>query len=151
VGFARGTPPAGYETVKMIGCVAILIALPRVLQSERRLRFLAAGLMCAGVALMLQIMQKLGSNPANFLGSFQQLKSAAAFTTWNPNTIGQASMLLVFTAGLGWIALRQSRINSGLWFCFATAFSLIPALVFSRGASLSIAAGFVFFLCLVGR
>jgi O-antigen ligase len=151
VGRARGTPPAAYETIKMIGCVAILIALPRVLQSERRLRFLAAGLMCAGIALMFQIMQKLGSNPANFLGSFQELKSAAAFTTWNPNTIGQASMLLVFAAGLGWIAFRQSRINNGLWFCFATAFSLIPALVFSRGAGLSIAAGYVFFLCLVRR
>ena len=151
VGFARGTPPAAYESIKMIGCVAILMALPRVLQSQRRLRFLAAGLMCAGIALMFQIIQKLGSNPANFLGSFQELKSAAAFSTWNPNTIGQASMLLVFAAGLGWIAFRQSRINNGLWFCFATAFSLIPALVFSRGAGLSIAAGYVFFLSLVGR
>jgi len=149
VGFARGTPPPGYETIKMIGCLAILSALPRVLQSERRLRFLAAGLMCAGIALIVQIMQKLESNPANFLGSFQELKSAAAFTTWNPNTIGQASMLLVFTAGLGWIAFRQSRINNGLWLGFATAFSLIPALVFSRGAGLSIAAGYVLFLCLV--
>ena len=149
VGFARGTPPPGYETIKMIGCLAILIALPRVLQSERRLRFLAGGLMCAGIALIVQIMQKLESNPANFLGSFQELKSAAAFTTWNPNTIGQASMLLVFTAGLGWIAFRQSRINNSLWLCLATAFSLIPALVFSRGAGLSIAAGYVLFLCLV--
>src|SRR5260370_41483159 len=61
VGFARGAPPAGYETIKMIGCMAILIALPRLLQSERRLRFLAAGLMCAGTALMVQISQRLGS------------------------------------------------------------------------------------------
>ena len=148
VGFARGTPPAGYETIKMIGCMAILVALPRSLQSERRLRFLAVGLMCAGAALMIQIIQRLGSSSANILGSFQQLKNAAAFTTWNPNTIGQASMLLVFAAGLGWIVFRRSRIHAGLWFCFATAFSLIPALVFSRGAGLSIAAGYVFFLCL---
>jgi len=139
VGFARHTPPAAYATIKMIGCVAILIALPRLLLSERRIRFLTVGLMCAGVALMVQIGQRLGSNPANFLGGFQQLKSAAAFATWNPNTIGQASMLLVFAAGLGWIFFRRSRIISGLWFCTATTFSLIPALVFSRGASLSIA------------
>jgi O-antigen ligase len=151
VGFARHTPPAGYETIKMIGCVAILLALPRLLLSERRIRFLAVGLMCAGVALMVQIGQKLGSNPMNFLGGFQQLKSAASFTTWNPNTIGQASTLLVFAAGLGWITFRRSRINSALWFCFATTFSLIPALVFSRGASLSIATGYVFFLCLARR
>ena len=151
VGFARHTPPAGYETIKMIGCVAILIALPRLLLLQRRLRFLAAGLMCGGVALMFQIGQRLGSNPKNFLGGFQQVKSAASFITWNPNTIGQASMLLVFAAGLGWITFRRSRINSGLWFCSATTFSLIPALIFSRGAGLSIATGYVFFLCLARR
>src|SRR5216684_390973 len=60
VGFARHTPPAAYETIKMIGCVAILIALPRLLLSERRIRFLTVGLMCAGVALMVQIGQRLG-------------------------------------------------------------------------------------------
>ena len=151
VGLARGNPPAAYETLKMTGCVVILIALPRLLQSERRLRFLAAGLMCAGIALMFQIRQRLGGSPAIVLGSFQELKNAAAFTTWNPNTIGQASMLLVFAAGIGWITFKRSRIHSGLWFCFATAFSLIPALVFARGAGISIAAGYVFFLCLVRR
>ena len=151
VGLARGNPPAGYETLKMIGCVVILIALPRLLQSQRRLRFLVVGLMCAGTALMFQILHRLGGSPANVLGSFQELKNAAAFTTWNPNTIGQASMLLVFAAGIGWITFRPSRIHSGLWFCFATAFSLIPALVFARGAGLSIAAGYVFFLCLARR
>ena len=151
LGFARHTPPAGYETIKMIGCVAILIALPSVLLAERRIRFLAAGLMCGGVALMFQIGQRLESNPMNFLGGFQQVKSAASFITWNPNTIGQASMLLVFAAGLGWITFRRSRINSGLWFCSATTFSLIPALIFSRGAGLSIATGYVFFLCLARR
>jgi hypothetical protein len=36
VGFASGTPPAAYETIKMIGCVAILVALPRLLQTKRR-------------------------------------------------------------------------------------------------------------------
>jgi O-antigen ligase len=133
----------------MIGCVAILIALPSVLLAERRIRFLAAGLMCGGVALMFQIGQRLESNPMNFLGGFQQLKSAASFITWNPNTIGQASTLLVFAAGLGWITFRRSRIHSGLWFCFATTFSLIPALVFSRGAGLSLATGYVLFLCLM--
>jgi O-antigen ligase len=151
VGFARGTPPAGYETIKMIGCMAILIALPRLLQSERRLRFMATGLMCAGAALMFQISRRLESTSANVLGSFQGLKNAAAFTTWNPNTIGQASMLLVFAAGVGWIAFRRSRINTGLWFWFATSFSLIPALVFSRGAGISIASGYVLFLCLARR
>src|SRR5580704_12744073 len=34
LGFARGTPPAAYETMKMAGCVVILITLPRLLQSH---------------------------------------------------------------------------------------------------------------------
>ena len=51
VGFASGAPPGAYETIKMIGCAVIVFALPRILQSERRLRFLIAGLMCAGIAL----------------------------------------------------------------------------------------------------
>jgi len=148
MGFASGTPPAAYETIKMIGCVAILVALPRLLQTKRRFRFLVAGLMCAGIALMIQIGQRLGSGPANFLGSFQELKNAAAFSTWNPNTIGQASMLLAFAAGLGWIVFRKSRIYSGVWLCFATIFSLVPTLVFSRGAGFSIAVGYVLFLFL---
>jgi len=148
VGFASGTPPAAYETIKMIGCVGILIALPRLLQTKRRFRFLVAGLMCAGVALMVQIGQRLGSGPANFLGSFQELKNAAAFSTWNPNTIGQASMLLAFAAGLGWIVFRKSRVYSGIWLGFATIFSLIPTMVFARGAGFSIAVGYVLFLLL---
>jgi len=151
VGFARGTPPAPYETIKMIGCIAILIALPRLLQSKRRLRFLVAGLMCGGVALLIQIWQRLGSNPADFLGSFQELKNAAAFTTWNPNTIGQACMLLAFAAGLGSMVYRRSAMNSVVWFCLATTFTLIPTLVFSRGAGLSIATGYVLFLLLTRR
>ena len=151
VGFARGTPPAQYESLKLIGCIAILIALPRLLQSKRRFRFLSAGLMCGGIALMFQVMQRLGSRPANFLGSFQELKNAAAFTTWNPNTIGHAATLLTFAAGLGWIVFRKSRINSGIWLCLATTFTLIPTLVFARGAGLSIAVGYVLFFCLTRR
>src|SRR6266403_3915442 len=38
LGFVRHTPPAEYEAIKMIGCVAIFIALPRLLLMERRLR-----------------------------------------------------------------------------------------------------------------
>jgi O-antigen ligase len=151
VGLARGTPPAAYESLKMIGCIVILLTLARLLQSRRRLRFLSAGLMSGGIALLFQIRQRLGSRPGNYLGTFQELKSAAAFSTWNPNTIGQAAMLLTFAAGLGWIVFRKSRINSGIWPCFATAFSLVPTMVFARSASLSIALGYLLFLGLMRR
>jgi O-antigen ligase len=151
VGIARGTPPAMYETVKMIGCAAILAILPRLVQSERRLRFLIAGLMCAGAALVIQVVLRLGGSSPKALANFQELKYAATFTTWNPNTIGQAAMLLVFAAGMGWIISPKSRANSILWFCLAAAFALTPVLVFARGTSLSIAAGFILFVCLARR
>jgi O-antigen ligase len=148
VGMARGIPPAQYETIKMIGCAAIVLALPRVVQSERRLRFLIAGLICAGVVLLLQIIQRLGASSANILGNFQELKNAATFATWNPNTIGQAAMLLVFAAGLGWIVFPKSFPNRFLWSSLSMGFALTPALMFVRGTSLCIAGGYVLFLCL---
>jgi hypothetical protein len=104
---ALGTPPGGYEAAKMAGCAAIVVVLPRFLQSEKRLRFFIAGLMCGGVALVVQVHQHLGESAANNVANFQELKSAATFDTWNPNTIGQAAVLLVFGAGLGGIISRK--------------------------------------------
>jgi O-antigen ligase len=151
LGFARGAPPASYETIKMIGCAAIIAVLPRLLRSERRLRFLVAGLMCAGVALIVQVAHHLSSSSADILSNFHELKSAATFTTWNPNTIGQAAMLLVFAAGVGWIVFPRTRVRGMFWFCLATVFALTPVLVFARGMSLSIAAGYLLFLWLARR
>ncbi|HVA95546.1 MAG TPA: O-antigen ligase family protein [Candidatus Dormibacteraeota bacterium] len=148
VEFAKGTPPAAYETAKMTGCTAIIFVLPRLVQSERRLRFLVAGLMFGGIALAMQILQRLGGGVENASANFQELKSAAAFTTWNPNTIGQAAMLLVFAAGLGAIVFPRWQGTRIFWLCLAMGFAGIPAMLYVRGTSLSIFAGFVVYLCL---
>ncbi len=148
---ARGTPPGAYEAAKMAGCAAILVVLPRLLQSERRLRFFLAGLACGGVALVLQIRMHLGEVSSGNIANFQELKSAATFSTWNPNTLGQAATLLVFGAGLGGIIFSKSLANKVLWPCLAMGFALVPALLFVRGTTLSIAAGFVLFLVLARR
>jgi O-antigen ligase len=148
---ASGTPPPVYETAKMAGCAAILFVLPRLVQSESRLRFLIAGLVCGGIALVIQIVHRLGSSAANVQANFQEYKNAATFTTWNPNTIGQASMLLVFAAGLGWIVFPKSRGGKLFWLCLAVGFAMIPSLMFVRGTTLSIAAGFLLFLCMSRR
>ena len=149
--FASGAPPEAYVTAKMIGCAAILFVLPRLVQSERRLRFLIVGLLCGGIALAIQIVQHLGANSAEANKNFQVYKAVASFTTWNPNTIGQAAMLVVFAAGVGWVVFPESRAGRIFWPCFAVGFALIPALMFVRGTSLSIAAGFVLFLSLSRR
>jgi O-antigen ligase len=148
---AQGTPPSGYDAARMAGCAVILGVLPLLLHSKRRLRFFIAGLMCGGVALAIQVHQHLGEIPSNGLANFQQLKSAANFGTWNPNTIGLAALLLVFAAGLGGIIFSKTPANRILWPCLAMGFALVPALLFVRGTSISIAAGFLLFLCLVRR
>jgi O-antigen ligase len=148
---AQGTPPQGYVTVKMAGCAVIVLVLPRLMQSERRLRFFLAGLMCGGVALAIQIHQHLAETASNAIANFQELKSAATFTTWNPNTIGQAAVLLVFGAGLGGVMFSKTLANRILWPCLAMGFAIMPALVFVRGTSLSIAVGLILFLCMMRR
>jgi O-antigen ligase len=146
----QGSPPQAYDAAKMAGCAAIFLVLPRVVQSRMRLRFFVAGLMCAGIALAIQVRQHLDVNGEG-AANFQQLKSAASFDTWNPNTIGQAAILLVFAAGLGWIIFSGSLANKILWPSLAAGFALVPAFVFVRGSSLSIAAGLILFLCLLRR
>jgi O-antigen ligase len=148
----RGNPPAGYEATKMAGCAVIFLVLPRIVQSERRLQFFVAGLMSGGVALAIQIHQHLGESSSNDFANFQEFKSAATFTTWNPNTIGQAAILLVFAAGLGGsLFISKTLTHRILWPCFAMGFALVPASMFVRGACLSIAAGFILFLCMARR
>jgi O-antigen ligase len=148
---AQGTPPEGYAAVKMAGCAVIVLALPRLVQSERRLKFFLAGLMCGGIALVIQVFMHLGASSSNDFANFQQRKDAATFTTWNPNTIGQAAVLLVFAAGLGGIIFSKTLANKILWLSLALGFALVPALLFVRGTTLSIAMGLILFLSLVRR
>jgi O-antigen ligase len=148
---ARGIPPSGYDAARLAGCAVILAALPAVVNSERRLRFLVAGLVCGGVALAIQVHQHVGESSLHGISNFEQLKSAAAFDTWNPNTIGQAALLLVFAAGLVGTALSKTWAAKILSAGLALGFALVPALIYVRGTTISIAAGFLLFLCLLRR
>jgi O-antigen ligase len=148
---AQGTTPEGYASVKMAGCAVIFLVLPRMMQTKRRLKFFLAGLMFGGVALVVQVFVHLGENSSNDFANFQQMKDAATFATWNPNTIGQAAVLLTFAAGLGGIIFPKTWSSRIIWPCLAIGFALVPALVFVRGTSLSIAAAFILFLCMMRR
>jgi O-antigen ligase len=148
---AQGTLPEAYNAAKMAGCTAIVVVISRVVQSEKRLRFFVGGLMCAGIALAIQVRQHLDANLSRESLNFQQLKNAATFTTWNPNTIGDAAILLAFAAGLGWIIYSGTLASRILWPSLGVGFALVPAFLFVRGSSLSIAAAFTMFLCLLRR
>ena len=151
VQLGRGDSPGTYETAKLIGCAAILLTLPRLVQSERRLLFFISGLICGGIALVIQMLIRLGSSSSNAYTNIQELKSAATFTTWNGNTIGQAAVLFVFAAGLGAVIFPEGHGKRFLWLCSAMGFALVPAWMFVRGTSLSLAAGFILFFCLARR
>jgi O-antigen ligase len=148
---ACGNPPSGYDAARLAGCAVILGVLPSVVSSQRRLRFLVAGLVCGGVALAIQVHQHIGESSLHEISNFQQLKSAAAFDTWNPNTIGHGAILLAFAAGLGATALSRTPTAKILCTILALGFGLLPALVYVRGTAISVAAGFVLFLCLLRR
>jgi len=148
---ARGVPPPPYEAAKMLGCAVIVLVLPRILQSERRLRSLIVGLICGGLALAIQIAQRLASSSANIQANFQEYKNAATFTTWNPNTLGQAGMLASFAAGLGGILYAKSWAAKIMWPVLSCGFALIPASMFVRGTTLSLVAAFLLFLCMVRK
>jgi len=147
----RGTPPPAYEAAKMAGCAVIVFVLPRLVQSERRLRSLIFGLICGGLALAVQVFYRLGTSSVIGSESFQELKNAATFSTWNPNTTGQAAVLLVLAASLGGIMISKTPVSRLRWFFLATGFALMPAFLFVRGTTLAIAAGFLLFCCLHGR
>ena len=148
---AQGSPPESYAAVKMAGCAIIVFVLPRLMQTERRLKYFLAGLMCGGIALAIQVYMHLGTNSSNNFANFQQMKDAATFATWNPNTIGQAAVLLTFAAGLGGIVFPRTQIGRIFWPCLALGFAMVPAVVFVRGTTVSIAAGFILYLCLLRR
>lgn len=148
VELSLGNPPGPYEPAKMAGCAVIFLVLPRLLQSPRRLQFFICGLMCGGMALVLQIRMHLGDSANANIANFQELKSAATFSTWNPNTMGQAAMLFVFGAGLGALLFSKSHASRMVCAGLAMGFALVPALVFVRGTTLSIVAGILTFLIL---
>jgi O-antigen ligase len=148
---AQGSSPEAYGVARMAGCAAVAFVFSRLIRSEKRLRFFVAGLMCAGAALAVQVGQRLSANLSSGPSDFEQFKHAATFTTWNPNTIGDASILLVFAAGVGWIVHSGTLASKFLWPSLAAGFALMPAFLFVRGSSLSIAAGFILFLCLLRR
>ena len=121
---ASGAPPPGYETAKMAGCAVILLALPRLVQSDETAALFRRGPGLrrdrAGRSDASASRRKLRSNS---YANFQQLKSAATFDTWNPNTIGQAAILLVFAAALGAIVFAKTlRHGAILWAALAAGF-----------------------------
>ena len=140
-----------YVLAKLVGCVVAVVVLPTVIDSPRRLRFLAAGLMVGGGALVLQMVLRLAAASPGSIVTFQDLKYSATPTSWNPNTLGQAATLLAFGAAVGAAAGPGRRIVNRIYFALGHAFAAIPVAIFSRGAVLGLCAGYAVFTTLTGR
>ncbi len=139
-----------YSLFKLVGCAVGLVVVPKMVASEKRFHYLLVGLMIGGVGLVLQVaVHLINASPESIL-TFQDLKSSATPATWNPNTVGQAATLLTFAAA---IASMSTTVSFAKRTCYAlvTLFAILPAIVFSRGAVLGIAAGFVCFSVLTRR
>ncbi len=140
-----------YSLTKMIGCVVAIVVLPTIVDSPRRLRFLTAGLMVGGVALVVQMGLRLMDAAPGTIVTFQDLKYSATPTSWNPNTLGQAATLLAFGAATGAAAGTGRRLARRAYFALGHLFAAIPVAIFSRGAVLGVCAGYVVFATLSKR
>src|SRR5262245_14595007 len=140
-----------YVVTKLIGCVVAIVVLPTIVDSPRRLRFLAGGLMVGGVALLLQMGLRLIDAAPGSIVTFQDLKYSATPASWNPNTLGQAATLLTFGAAVGAATGSGRRAVNRIYFVLGNLFAAIPVAIFSRGAVLGVCAGYALFTIVTGR
>lgn len=140
-----------YALVKLLGCIVVVVVLPAIIDTPRRLRFLVAGLMAGGVALVLQMVVRLMTVSPSSIVTFQDLKSAVTPTSWNPNTLGQVATLLAFAAAVGATMAPGRRLARRVYGLLGHAFAAMPVAVFSRGAVLGLCAGYALYTTFTGR
>jgi O-antigen ligase len=140
-----------YLLTRLVGCLLIIVVIPNLVRSSRELRFLIAGLMLGGLALMAQMAQRLIATPGARIANFQELKGAVTPATWGPNALGQAAVLLVFGAAVGSFIFSRSRGSGGFWLALGTTFALMPVAVFTRASGISIFLAFGLFAILTRR
>ena len=150
IGAAAGQTPNGNDVLRLLGCGALMLVMPALAHSWRRLSFVVVGLTIGGVILIIQIAWRLSHSSATSYGNAQDLKAAAGFITWNPNTLGQAALLLVFAAGIAALMARRRSLCT-LYVALATIFAVMPMALLIRGSAIAASVGYVGFLALTKR
>jgi len=109
------------------------------------------GLACGGVALITQIILRLARSPIITSNvTPPDLKVAAGFVTWNPNTLGQAAILLTFGAGIAAILAQHGYVRK-FYLILATTFAIMPAAILIRSSAIAVWVGYLGVLCLLRK
>jgi len=145
-----GLPFESYSFLRMLGCMPILIMLPLVLISSKRIRWLGWGLLSGGLIFMTQLFFLLykGLQVGHFTYFFF-LKNAVSFRTWNPNSSSVFVLMLVVALVL--IGSEMQGVRRKIFSTAAALFSLVPFLLYSRGAIAAIVFAWFFFILLARK
>lgn len=145
-----GYPPDSYPLIRDVGGVSLFLVLTYSVRSERSFSFLVSGMVVGGIALVVQVVMNFQNIAIQSLTRSSQLKDLTAFGTWNPNTVGQAGLLMTFVAGfLACVPAKGSRMVSVLCAALAAVFACLPAAIFARGATIGVLVGWLLFLLLI--
>ena len=136
-----------YDLIRMIGGGLTFIALVMTVQNRKAYRYLLYGIALGGMALCFQVFQHFHEISIYEITKSATFKSELNFSTWNPNTIGQACLMLSFSAGLGWAGSAGHRtFTRYIWMVLAIFFAIVPMFAFARGSSVAIVVGWLIIL-----
>lgn len=133
-------PFNSYAFFRMLGCLLIIYTVPFILKDSFYKETLLRGLVIGGAIFLTQVLWKwqsimlLGSQL--FIKDFYMVKSGVSFETWNPNAV--ANFAFFFTVSFLLLKKAGTYTKNYLFWLLACFFSLVPFLIFSRGASLCI-------------
>ena len=134
----------------MGGGITFLVLLFSV-DSEKFFRFFLCGLLFAGLAIGFQVSQHFNEIAMDALTSSVQIKEAAAFTSWNPNTIGEFGILFSFSSAIAWYMSPAHKYQKLFWLLMTISFISLPMVTFARGATISLLCGWTLFLILMRK
>jgi len=145
-----GSPFESYSFLRMLGCMSILVTLSLALGSSKRIRCLGWGLLLGGLILIAQLLFLLYKTlQAGHFTYFFGLKNALSFRTWNPNSSSVLALMLVVALFL--ISSEMQGVTRKIFSTAAALFSLVPFLLYSRGAMAAVVFAWFFFILLARK
>ncbi len=144
-----------YWVALYLGGSLVYLVLFSVLRSAHDVRALCCGLALGGILLAVQVYWRIlaagGLGLYVLVSDFYSIKHELAFSSWNPNTIGPASIITAFAALIaGHLAEGDSLLKRWPWVAIPP-LVMLPALTLSRGASVALVGGVAALLLMQAR
>lgn len=139
-----------YSPFRMLGCMLILVTLSTILKSPRLLVWLGWGLLSGGLVFMTQLFFLFyKALQVGHFTYFFRLKNALSFRTWNPNSSSVFALMLVVALFL--IGSEMQGVRRKIFSTAAVLFSLVPFLLYSRGAMAAVVFAWSVFILLARK